>query len=284
LGVALTAMQVDVTTRLGAHAPATATGFPSLDRMLNGGLRSGTVLAIAGAPGVGRTALSLLIGYMAARAKAGVVFASASLDATEVMARLAARALEREHPDAHTPYGMIWSGQAWQDAATHRKVADALDTVVKKVGAQLQLYRATALESTHFLAECAAQQWSRHERAVLVVDDIEAFSAAGDGSISHAAAANGSMEGRVMHVAYDLRRIADQGCSVVFTTLARHAEFVAPAATLAGELRGISGAPSTSGERILEFRVYKNRVGETGPVPLRFVPGAGLFEELKPPP
>jgi replicative DNA helicase len=284
MGVALTSIQVDVITRLGAHAPATATGFPSLDRMLNGGLRSGTVLAIAGAPGVGRTALALLIGYMAARAKAGVVFASASLDATEVMARLAARALEREHPNSHTPYGMIWSGQAWQDAATHRKVADALDTVVKKVGAQLHLYRATSLESTHSLAECAAQQWSRHERAMLVVDDIEAFSAAGDGSVSHAAAANGSMEGRVMHVAYDLRRIADQGCSVVFTTLGRHAEFVAPAATLAGELREAPGEPSAPGVRLLEFRVYKNRVGETGAVPLRFVPGAGLFEESKPRP
>ena len=280
-GIALTAMQVDVTTRLGAHAPATATGFPTLDRMLNGGLRSGTVLAIAGAPGVGRTAFALLLGYMAARAKAGVVYASASLDATEVMARLAARALHREYPEARTPYGMIWSGQAWQDAATHRAVADALETVVKKVGAQLHLYRASGLESTHSLAECAAQQWSRHERAVLVVDDIEAFSATGDGSVSHAEAANGSMEGRVTHVAYDLRRIADQGCSVVFTTLSRHAEFVAPAATLAGELREIPGAAHEDGERALEFKVYKNRVGETGSVPLRFVPGAGLFEEPK---
>ena len=281
VGIALTAMQVDVTTRLGAHAPATATGFPTLDRMLNGGLRSGTVLAIAGAPGIGRTALALLIGYMAARAKAGVVFASASLDATEIMARLAARALHREHPDAQTPYGMIWSGQAWQDAATHRAVADSVETVVKKVGAQLHLYRATGLESTHSLAECAAHQWSRHERAALVVDDIEAFSATGDGSVSHAAAANGSMEGRVMHVAYDLRRIADQGCSVVFTALSRHAEFIAPAATLAGELREIPDAAHEHGERAMEFYVYKNRVGETGSVPLRFVPGAGLFEEPK---
>ncbi len=281
VGIALTAMQVDVTTRLGAHAPATATGFPTLDAMLSGGLRSGTVLAISGAPGVGRTAFALLLGYMAARARAGVVFASASLDATEVMARLAARALHREYPDAHTPYGAIWSGKAWQDAATHRIVADSVETVVKKVGSQLHLYRATGLESTHSLAECAAHQWSRHDRAVLVVDDIEAFSATGDGSISHAAAANGSMEGRVTHVAYDLRRIADQGCSVVFTTLSRHAELVAPAVTLAGELRENPDAAHEEGERAMEFCVFKNRIGETGVVPLRFVPGAGLFEETK---
>ncbi|HEY1533562.1 MAG TPA: DnaB-like helicase C-terminal domain-containing protein [Polyangiaceae bacterium] len=281
-GIALTAMQVDVTTRLGAHSPATATGFASLDRMLSGGLRSGTVLAIAGAPGVGRTAFALLIAYMAARAKAGVVFASASLDATEVVARLAARALHREYPDARTPYGMIWSGQAWQEAATHRAVADSVETVVRKVGAQLHLYRASGLESTNSLAECASQQWSRHERAVLVVDDIEAFSSTGDGSIAHAAAANGSMEGRVTSVAYDLRRIADQGCAVIFTTLSRHAELVAPAVTLAGELREVPDAPRDNDARSMEFSVYKNRIGETGAVPLRFVPGAGSFEEQAP--
>jgi hypothetical protein len=280
-GIALTAMQVDVTTRLGSHAPATATGFPTLDRMLHGGLRAGTVLAIAGAPGVGRTAIGLLIGYMAARAKAGVVFASASLDATEVMARLTARALYREYPEINAPYGMIWSGQAWQGATTHRAVADSVETVVKKVGGQLHLYRARGLESTQSLAEVAAQQWSRHERAALVVDDIEAFSAIGSGSVSHAASANSSMEGRVTHVAYDLRRIAEQGCSVVFTTLARHAEFVAPAVTIAGELRALPGAPAEDGARAMELFVYKNRIGETGSVPLRFIPGASLFEESK---
>lgn len=274
-------MQVDVTTRLGAPALVTATGFPTLDRLLSGGLRSGTVLGIAGAPGIGRTALALLIAYMAARAKAGVVYASASLDATEVMARLAARALHREYPDAQTPYGMIWSGQAWQGAGAQRAVADSVETVVKKVGANLHLYRATGLESTQSLAECAAQQWSRHERAVLVVDDIEAFSATGDGSISHAAAANGSMEGRVTHVAYDLRRIADMGCAVVFTTLLRHADLITPATTQAAELREAEGASVVLGERAMELAVYKNRVGETGLVPLRFAPGAGSFEEPK---
>jgi replicative DNA helicase len=247
--------------------------------MLHGGLRSGSVLAVAGAPGVGRTAFALLIAYMAARAKAGVVFASASLDATEVMARLTARALYREYPEVHTPYGMIWSGRAWQDANTQRAVADSVETVVKKVGGQLHLYRARGMESTQSLAECAAQQWSRHERAALVVDDIEAFSAVGSGSVSLASAANSSMEGRVTHVAYDLRRIAEQGCSVVFTTLARHADFVAPAVTIAGELRALAEPPAADGARAMEFLVYKNRVGETGSVPLRFLPGAGLFEQ-----
>jgi len=239
-------------------------------------------LAIAGAPGTGRTALTLLIAYMAARAKAGVVVASASLDATEVVARLTARAIYREYPEVNTTYGMIWSGQAWQ-GATHRPVADSVETVVKKVGAQLHLYRARGLEPTQSLAECAAQQWSRHERAALIVDDIEAFSAIGNGSASQAQAANSSMEGRVTHVAYDLRRIADQGCSVVFTALARHAEFVAPAATIAGELRPVPDVKVEEGARAMELYIYKNRIGETGSVPLRFIPGASLFEEARNP-
>ena len=55
----------------------------------------------------------------------------------------------------------------------------------------------------------------------------------------------------------------------------------APAVTLAGELRAAADTPSAPGERAMEFSVYKNRIGETGVVPLRFVPGAGLFEERK---
>src|SRR5687767_10279738 len=53
---ALTSMQVDITTRMGALTAATPTGFSRLDRLLVGGLRTGTLMAVCGAPGVGRTA------------------------------------------------------------------------------------------------------------------------------------------------------------------------------------------------------------------------------------
>ncbi len=49
--------------------------------------------------------------------------------------------------------------------------------------------------------------------------------------------------------------------------------------TLAGELREQPELSLGRGERAMEFWVYKNRIGETGSVPLRFVPGAGVFEE-----
>jgi archaellum biogenesis ATPase FlaH len=284
---ALTDMQVDVTTRMGALTAATPTGLQILDRVLSGGLRTGTMMAISGAPGVGRTAFSLMLSYMAARAKAAVVFTSASLDETEVMARLAARALHREYPESKTPYGAIWSGQAWQDDATRRPVGAAVETVVKKVGTHFTLYNADPFTSTERLAECAAHLWTRHDRVILVVDDIEAFSAGLDGN--RGAEANMSFENRIAQVAFELRRICDQGCAVVATVLERNADFVSPACTLAAALRNkeTSAAPMTErmlalGARPLDLVITKNRLGPTGIVPLRFIPGAATFEERAP--
>src|SRR4051812_47012418 len=68
--VSLANIQVDVATRLGAVTKPTATGFSGVDRLLSGGLRPGTVLALTGQPGSGRTSLALMMAYMAARASA----------------------------------------------------------------------------------------------------------------------------------------------------------------------------------------------------------------------
>lgn len=282
----LTSIHVDLTTRMGALTPATPTGLQTLDRMLIGGLRAGTLVAISGQPGSGRTAFALLLAYMAARARAAVVFASVSLDETEIMARLAARALHREYPDARTPYGAIWSGQAWQDDLTRRPVGESVDTVVKKVGTHLHLYRAHPFESAGNIALAAAHLWGRHERVVVVVDDIEAFSAEVAGRTDATLAANSSFENRIAQVAFGLRHLAEQGCAVVATLLSAHVPMVSPAATLAAELRLSGSAPVTTPERLLvlgarpvDLAITKNRVGATGVVPLRFIPGAAVFEE-----
>jgi hypothetical protein len=288
--VSLAAMQVDVTTHLGAVGPATSTGFPGLDQLLGGGLRSGMVMALSGAAGSGRTSVALALAYLAARARAGVVVAGAAVDPTEVVARLAARALHREYPDARTSYGEIWTGQAWSDDASRRPIADAIDTVMKKVGAQLHLFRGTGLETTQALSECVAQQWARSERVVLVVDDVEGFLAMGDGGMTRASLVNGSFEARLTQVGYELRRIAEQGACVVMTVLAEHLPLVSPAATLTIELAP-SPAPEEDlterlrklGARSLLLRVTKNRVGSTGEVPLSFVPGAGTVEQRRAP-
>jgi replicative DNA helicase len=275
-------MHVDLTTRMGALTPATPTGFASLDRMLTGGLRTGTLLCISGAGGVGKTSFALLVAYMAARARAGVLFTSVALDETELMARLAARALHREHPEAAAPYGNIWSGQAWQEDAIRGPVSAAVETVVKKVGNHLHVHRALPSETTAHLGESAATLWSRHDRVVVVVDGIEGFRS------MEAQNSQGGLDLRVLQVAYELRELAEQGCAVVVTVQQRHADFVLPAATLAGELRPVEAtvrAPSTErllGARPVELAMHKNRLGPVGVIPLRFVPGASIFEERTP--
>lgn len=284
--VSLAAMQVDVTTHLGAVGPATSTGLPGLDQLIGGGLRAGMVIALSGRAGSGRTSVGLALGYLAARSRAGVVLAGAAVDPTEIMARLAARALHREYPEARTSYGEIWTGQAWAHDATRRPIAEAIETVIKKVGPQLHLFRATGLETTHALSECVAQQWARSERVVLVVDDVEGFSARGDGGTTRAAQINGNFEARLTQVGYELRRIAEQGACVIATVLAQHLPLISPAATLTIELepRPAAEADLTDrlrqlGARSLVLRLTKNRIGATGELPLWFVPGAATLEQ-----
>jgi RecA/RadA recombinase len=284
----LQSMQIDVTTRMGAPTPATPTGMARLDDMLLGGLRTGAFVALTGESGVGKTSLALLMAYMAARARAAVLFASVTMDETEVMARLAARALYRDYPDSATSYGAIWSGDAWQDEYTRAAVGTSVETAVSKVGQLLHLHRARPLELTTELADCAAHLWARHDRVILVVDGVEAFCASAGGDLSRRAAANGSYRNRVAQVCYELRQVADSGCAVVVSAHQQASALVAPAATLAMEMRAAPGSGAALSERhralgarSVDLVVTKNQLGPTGVVPLQFVAGAAVFEERR---
>jgi hypothetical protein len=247
-------------------------------------LRSGVLFTVVSQPGIGRTTLALFMAYMAARSRATALFAAVGLDETEAVARLAARALNREHPELVAPYGAIWSGQALALAEVRAPLLSAVDTVVKKVGSHLHFHRAGSLEATGALAECAAELWQRHDRVVVVVDDLEGFFASSDGSATKQTAINASVGGRVMQVAFDLKSIAEQGCAVVATALSSHSDLVAPASTVVAELRAqATPEGETAGREVqaLELVVLKNRLGPTGVVPLRMIPAAGVIEEFR---
>jgi RecA/RadA recombinase len=288
----LASIQVDVTTRLGAIAPATTTGMASLDRALGGGLRSGTHLLVSGDHGTGKTAFVLMLAYMAARARASVIFASVGLDETEVVSRLAARALHREYQNAQATYGTIWSGQSMQDAALRGPIASCLDTVAKKVGEYLHLHVAEPMEDVSVIAGHAAFLWSRNERVVVVVDGAEAFSAgAGPPGVSTAPPLlASSYDGRLSTVAYELSRLAGQGCAVITTCHSSTASLLAPATTVAAELRPVRepGPRSTSRRKPIvehkpvDFVIVKNRLGPTPTLPLVYATGASVFEERPP--
>jgi archaellum biogenesis ATPase FlaH len=265
--VSLANIQVDVTTRLGAPAKPTATGISELDRLLAGGLRPGTVLALTGAPGSGRTSLALTIAYMAARASAGVVFATRGVEETELVARLAARALRRAYPASQVTYGDILTGSIYDNDAVRRAVSEAVDTVVEKVGAHLHLARFGATDTLALLVERSTPLWARYERVVLLVDDVEALAVTEPGDFS----------ARLAALAYELRQLADQGCSVVFTALERNADCIAPAATM---LISMTPGASDDGKTVpLTLQVRKNRVGAGGSFALRAFFGACEFSE-----
>jgi len=123
---------------------------------------------------------------------------------------------------------------------------------------------------------------------VLVVDDVEGFLAIGDGGATRAALVNASFEARLTQVGYELRRIAEQGACVIATVLTEHLSPLSPAATAVLNLQPhpLPVAEQTErlqalGARELSLIVSKNRLGNTGEVPLLFVPGAGTVEERR---
>lgn len=275
--VPLSGIQVDVTTRLGALTPATPTGLPTLDRMLGGGLRAGSFVSITGTAGVGKTALSLSFAYMAARARAAAVFTGPALDETELVARLAARALHRRHPEAVTPYGSIWSGDAFTGEVSRRQVAEAVEVVMRKVGGLFHVQRLDPRAGVEQIAEGAMELWKRHERLVVVVDGVEGVGARGE-------QASG-----VLAAGLELAGLAEQGAAVVVTTQFRWAEPLATVSTASLELAPVkaSGSPLMEKQRALGARwvdltVTRHRLGPVGVVPLRFVAGAATFEERAP--
>jgi hypothetical protein len=279
-------MQVDVTTRMGALGPPTPSGIEPLDQLLTGGLRPDTLLCVSGAPGAGKTALALLFAYMAARSRAAVVFASATLDETEVVARLAARALYREYPDSDTPYGDIWSGDAWHDDFTRQAVGTSVNVAVRKVGDLLHLFRTRAGDSTAELAGAVAHLASRHERVVLVVDGVESFTVHANGDPIRAAGLNADYSSRIAQVSHEFRQMAGTGCAVVVTCQSQSQHLVLPAAMAACELVDAAegAAPSNVprdhvlGARPVLLKLIKNQMGPRATIPLRFIAGSSVFE------
>jgi hypothetical protein len=259
-------VHVDVTTRLGAPIKLTPTGFTGLDVLLAGGLRPGTVLGLVGEPGSGRTSLSLAMAYVAARSHAGVAFAARSLDDTEVFARLAARALRRSYPASEVTYADIWSGTAFRGDQVRRAISDAVGTVVQKVGSHLHLARLVPGESLADLASRAAALWARHDRVLFFVDDVEGL----------VTPEHGSLDAQLVGIGYQLRELADTGCTVVFTALGRHADFLSPGASA---LIRVTPQPSAHPQVAVELRVEKNRIGPTGSVSLNALFGALEFNQ-----
>ncbi|HEX4337761.1 MAG TPA: DnaB-like helicase C-terminal domain-containing protein [Polyangiaceae bacterium] len=272
-------VHVDVRTRLGAASATTTTGITALDTLLGGGLRSGTHFLVSGGPGSGKTSFALMLAYMAARARASVLFTGVGLDETEIIARLTSRALHREYQNVAATYGTIWSGVSMQDEGLRGPIGACLDTVTKKVGDYFHLHTADPLHEVSALADHAALLWARNERVVIVVDGVEGYGAG--------PAVASSFDARLFLVGCELSRLASQGCAIVSTSSTLAAPLILPSATVAAELRptreaaskGTAKKRSQLGARPMELVVQKNRFGPTPTVPLLYVAAASVFED-----
>jgi replicative DNA helicase len=120
--------------RIDSTAAPVATGFTPLDRVLNGGLRAGELICVGGAPGVGKTIVTLQWARATARAGGTAIYACYEHDEEALMARLIA--LEAgEQPasdqdvwvDLDDEGRLIGSSEAMQRAAERvRTYADRL--------------------------------------------------------------------------------------------------------------------------------------------------------------
>jgi replicative DNA helicase len=75
----------------GAESPDTiATGFPSLDRMLGGGMRRGDLIVVGGDVGSGKSAFALAVALRAAQRRLRVTFFSGEMSTERLLERVLA--------------------------------------------------------------------------------------------------------------------------------------------------------------------------------------------------
>jgi replicative DNA helicase len=128
----------------GAAGPSIATGFPSLDNLLGGGLRRGDLVVLGGDVGVGKSSLALAMALRSAAAGHTVAFFSGEM----TTARLVERALAAQ---ARVAVDDLRRGILNDD---HREsIAGAMDVLSVKAPALVQLTDPGVSGVSDFLVE-----------------------------------------------------------------------------------------------------------------------------------
>ena len=134
-------------------APCVSTGIEQLDRLLNGGLRGGDMLAFAGAAKAGKSTLMGQVGFDFARGPEGtagprglLIYVSVEMPDYEIMSRWITREAFKLTLERRTPwmdysavlYGRAWRGEVTCDPnrneAIRRTLVDAMRNVEAVVG------------------------------------------------------------------------------------------------------------------------------------------------------
>jgi replicative DNA helicase len=261
--------RVDLALDGTAAADTIATGFPSVDRWLGGGVRRGDLIALGGDVGSGKSALALAMAIRMAQAGTPVAFLTGEMTVERVMER--ALALE---------------GRTRVDDLRGGTVNDLTRA---SVGASAVRLRDTSpqVEMLTGASELASQVARLGDCAVVIVDGLPAL-AGGAGTFD---------EGLAMAV-HQLKSLAlKHNCAVIVTAqLPKWERRVDPRPTLEdfgalGAVKQLADvvlaiyreemyAPGYGVEGATELLVRKNRNGTTGYVDLYFYKQWLRFEDM----
>ncbi len=266
--------QVDAQLEGSAPSPDTVpTGFPSVDRMLGGGLRRRDLVVLGGDVGSGKSALALGIGLRAAQSGHSVALVSGEMDEDRLLER--ALAIEsRTRIDDMRRATLSDEARAAVGAAAVR-IRD------------LPLHFSTLAGGS--LEEALAPTW-RHDPALLILDYVQLLAAPGE----HATQDEGNAAAlRALKSLALERRVA----CLAAAQLPRHvAQRDDPRPTL--DDFGVLGAvkqhadvvlliyreemyrPGSGVEGATELLIPKNRNGPTGFVDLYFYQQWVRFEDM----
>jgi replicative DNA helicase len=171
----------DARLRSGADHPTIwPTGFPALDDALNGGLRSGTLLLLAGAQGAGKTTFALQVARNAAAAGHTAVYFTYEHDAETMLEKLIA--LEAGLLGDMGAPGLNRVREAFEiDDPSLGGIADRLSSTtvgaeavksVESYGPRLHIHRSTgSTTSLEVITSAVEQIWRETGEAPLVVVD-----------------------------------------------------------------------------------------------------------------
>lgn len=165
----------------GPHADAVATGFPTLDRMLGGGVRRGDLTVLGGDAGSGKSALALAVALRAARAGARTLVLSTEMTPARATERLLAM-------DGRVSVAELRRGTL--DDETRARVAAAALRLEERAPCLTTLTRDGA---GGVLAEIRARPWD-----LVVVDSLQGLGASARPRDEELAAAVGALKGAAM--------------------------------------------------------------------------------------
>ncbi len=159
-------MRVDAVADGTASVDSIATGFPSLDKLLGGGLRRGDLVVLGGDVGVGKSALALAIALRARSAGTTVELMSGEMDLPRVLERV-----------------LAIEGKASIDQIRQGTLDE---TTRAALGAAAFRLRETMPGISRLAAGGAADvvaQAAAHEPALLVVDSLQAMAGTATGAL-----------------------------------------------------------------------------------------------------